>query len=140
MNIVYCYLVLDIVHRGHLLFMQNSKAIAGPNGRLIVGIVSDEAGFAEKGSRPILSFSERLELAKSIKYVDVGVGQKDYSPFNNVKTIKPSILIESDSHSDAQIESSKTVMDEIGGRVIIMPYFKGQSSTNIKQKITGANL
>lgn len=140
MNIVYSYFVLDIVHRGHLLFMQNSKAIAGPHGRLIVGIVSDEAVFAEKGSCPILSFSERLELAQSIKYVDVVVEQEDYLPFNNVKTIKPSILIESNSHSDAQIKNSQTVMDEIGGRVIIMPYFKGQSSTNIKQKITGANL
>ena len=46
MNIVYSYYVLDIVHRGHLLMMKNSKAIAGPDGRLIVGIVSDEAVIA----------------------------------------------------------------------------------------------
>ena len=43
MNIVYAYFVLDIVHRGHLMMLKNSKAIAGPEGRLIVGIVSDEA-------------------------------------------------------------------------------------------------
>ena len=34
MNIVYSYFVLDIVHRGHLLMLRNSKAIAGPDGRL----------------------------------------------------------------------------------------------------------
>ena len=139
MNIVYSYYVLDIVHRGHLLLMRNSKSIAGPDGRLIVGIVSDDAVFAEKGRLPILSFSERFEIAQSIKYVDVVVEQEDYSPFNNVKKIKPSILIESDSHSDALIKNSQAVMNEIGGRVITMPYFKGQSSTSIKQKITGAN-
>ena len=43
MNIVYSYLVLDIVHRGHLLFLKNVKAIAAPEGRSIVGIVSDKA-------------------------------------------------------------------------------------------------
>ena len=80
MNIVYSYFVLDIVHRGHLLFLKNSKAVAGPEGRLIVGIVSDEAVLAKKGKAPILSFSERLELANSIKYVDLVVCQKNYTP------------------------------------------------------------
>ena len=60
MNIVYSYFVLDIVHRGHLLMLKNSKAIAGPDGRLIIGIVSDEAVLAKKGKAPILDFSERL--------------------------------------------------------------------------------
>ena len=49
MIIVYSYFVLDIVHRGHLLMMKNSKAIAGQDGRLIVGIVSDEAVLEKKG-------------------------------------------------------------------------------------------
>ena len=63
MNIVYSYFVLDIVHRGHLLMMKNSISIAGSDGRLIVGIVSDEAVKLQKGKYPVLSFSERVELA-----------------------------------------------------------------------------
>ena len=51
MNLVYSYYVLDIVHRGHLLMMKNSKALAGVDGRLIVGIVSDEAVIAQKAAR-----------------------------------------------------------------------------------------
>ena len=75
MEIVYSYYVLDIVHRGHLLMMKNAKQIAGPNGRLIVGIVADEAVIKQKGRAPILSFSERLELAQSIRFVDVEIGR-----------------------------------------------------------------
>ena len=56
MNIVYSYFVLDIVHRGHLMMLKNSKAIAGPDGRLNVGIVSDEAVIAKKGRRLFLTF------------------------------------------------------------------------------------
>ena len=85
---VYSYYVLDLVHRGHLLMMKNSKAIAGPDGRLIVGIVSDEAVLKKKGNAPILSFSERLELASAIKYADVVVGQQNYTPYENIEMLK----------------------------------------------------
>jgi cytidyltransferase-like protein len=136
MNIVYSYFVLDIVHRGHLLFLKNSKAVAGPEGRLIVGIVSDEAVLAKKGKAPILSFSERLELANSIKYVDLVVCQKNYTPYDNVKSISPNILMESDSHDEVQITKGRELMKELGGRVIVMPYFHGQSSTLLKSKIS----
>jgi len=115
--------------------LKNSKAIAGPDGRLIVGIVSDEAVLAKKGKTPILNFSERLELANSIQYVDLVVGQKNYTPYENVKNIAPNILMESESHDDAQIEEGRKLMDELGGRVIVLPYFQGQSSTLIKTKI-----
>ena len=136
MNIVYAYFVLDIVHRGHLMMLKNSKAIAGPEGRLIVGIVSDEAVLEKKGKVPILDFSERLELANSIQYVDLVVGQKNYTPYENVKNIAPNILMESESHDEVQINKGRELMKELGGRVIVMPYFHNQSSTLIKSKIS----
>ena len=136
MNIVYAYFVLDIVHRGHLIMLKNSKAIAGPEGRLIVGIVSDEAVLEKKGKVPVLDFSERLELANSIQYVDLVVGQKNYTPYENVKNIAPNILMESESHDEVQINKGRELMKELGGRVIVMPYFHNQSSTLIKSKIS----
>ena len=136
MNIVYAYFVLDIVHRGHLMMLKNSKAIAGPEGRLIVGIVSDEAVLEKKGKVPVLDFSERLELANSIQYVDLVVGQKNYTPYENVKNIAPNILMESESHDEVQINKGRELMKELGGRVIVMPYFQNQSSTLIKSKIS----
>ena len=134
MQIVYSYFALDIIHRGHLLMMKNAKAIAGSDGKLIVGIVSDEALIAVKGRPPIITFSERLELAQAISYIDLVVAQEEYSPLVNVKLIKPTVLMESESHDEAQINEGRELMESLGGRVIIMPYFKGQSSTLIKQK------
>jgi glycerol-3-phosphate cytidylyltransferase len=118
------------------MMLKNSKAIAGPEGRLIVGIVSDEAVLAKKGKAPILDFSERLELANSIQYVDLVVGQKNYTPYENVKNIAPNILMESESHDEAQINEGRRLMKELGGRVMVMPYFQDQSSTLIKSKIS----
>ena len=134
MKIVYSYYVLDIVHKGHLLMMKNAKAIAGEDGKLIIGILTDEA-VMEKKSKPILPFEERIELASAIKYVDVAVAQETYSPLPNIMKIKPDILMESTSHSEEEIEKEREYMKSINGKVIVIPYYPNQSSTNIKHEI-----
>jgi len=134
MKLVYSYYVLDIVHKGHLLMMKNAKAMAGKDGKLIVGILTDEA-VMEKKERPILSFEERIELASAIKYVDVAVAQETYSPLPNVMRIKPDILMESTSHDEEAIEKAREYMDSINGKVVVLPYFPSQSSRDIKNSI-----
>lgn len=138
MRLVYSYYVLDLVHKGHLKMMENAKAIAGKDGKLIVGILTDEA-VMEKKPRPILSFDERFDLANALKYVDLVVAQDTYSPLPNVKKIKPDILMESSSHTDEAIEEARKVMEEFGGKVIVIPYYPSQSSTNIKNNIINGN-
>ena len=135
MNIIYSYFVLDIIHNGHLMFLKNAKAVAGRDGRLIVGIVSDESVLEKKGKLPIFDFSERLELANAVKYVDLVVPQQSYSPSENVKNIRPNILMESESHDNRQIDDSRKLMKKLGGKVIVLPYSKNQSSSLIKAKI-----
>ena len=136
MIIVYSYYVLDIVHTGHLLQMKNSKAIAGNDGKSIVGILTDEA-IMEKKPKPVLSFPERMELAAAIKYVDVVVAQETYSPLPNLMKIRPDILMESASHNEADIEKARKYMKSIKGKVIVLPYYPTQSSTNIKNSVKG---
>lgn len=134
-KIVYSYYVLDIVHRGHLLFMKNAKAIAGAKGKLIVGILTDQCVIEKKGKRPVISFEERFELAQAIKYADLVVTQETYSPLPNVMKIKPDVLMESSSHDPKDIEECRQYMESINGKVIVVPYYSDQCSTKIKNKI-----
>jgi cytidyltransferase-like protein len=135
MKIVYSYFVLDIVHKGHLMMMRNAKAIAGEDGKLIVGILTDEA-VMEKKTKPLLSFEDRMAIADAIKYVDLVVAQETYSPLQNVMRMRPDVLIESSSHDEKDIEKARKVMKEINGSVIVFPYFPGQSSTKIKKELS----
>jgi bifunctional ADP-heptose synthase (sugar kinase/adenylyltransferase) len=135
-RIVYSYYVLDIVHRGHLLQMQNAKATAGKDGISVVGILTDKA-VMEKKKKPILSFDERMLLAQSIKFNDFVVAQETYSPLPNVRNIRPDILMESSSHKEKDIKESREVMAKLGGKVIVTPYYPMLSSTEIKKKIKG---
>ncbi len=135
MKIVYSYYVLDIIHKGHLLMMKNSKAMAGKDGKLIVGILTEAAVLEKKATPPVLSLDERIDIAQSIKYVDIAVPQETYSPIPNVKKIKPDILMESASHSEEDIAKAKKVAESYGGRLVVMPYYPLQCSSNIKKKI-----
>lgn len=125
MKIGYCYVVGDILHRGHLLHFKNCKSMVDT---LICGVLSEKA-VLEKKTSPIISFDERLELIGSIKYVNLAVCQNEYSPLNNCKAIRPDVLFESTSHAEMP---ANNFMKSICGKVIVMPYYSGQSSTKIK--------
>ena len=133
-NIVYSYYCLDILHIGHIIDLKKSKEVAGENGTLIIGILTDEA-IMEKKPKPIFSFNERFEIASSIKYVDEIVPQKTYSPLDNLILFKPNILMESTSQSQESIDKLTNYMKSVGGRVVMNPYYKEQSSSKIKNLI-----
>ncbi|MBS3085524.1 adenylyltransferase/cytidyltransferase family protein [Candidatus Pacearchaeota archaeon] len=130
-KIVYAYVVADLLHMGHVLFLENAKTFAGSDGKLIVGVLTDEATM-EKKPKPTLPLSERMKLVQSLKCVDITVAQDTYSPLKNVMAIKPDILIESSSHSEMP---ANEYMISQGKKVVALPYYSAQSSSNIKESI-----
>lgn len=130
-KIVYAYVVADLLHVGHVLALENAKALGD---KLIVGVLTDEA-VMEKKSKPTISFSERMRLVKSLKCVDIVVPQETYSPIQNIKDIKPNILMESSSHTEEDLDETYNVCDKLNIKVIKMPYYPLQSSTKIKEVI-----
>ena len=130
-KIIYLYVCGDILHIGHIKYLEKSKKYGD---FLIVGILTKSA-ILEQKPKPILSYKERTKIISSIKYVDLVVPQKTYSPLINIKKIKPDILIESTSHSKKNIEESKNIMEKWGGKVYTLPYYPKQNSLKIKKKI-----
>ena len=129
MIIVYAYVCGDILHTGHLLQLQNGKALGD---RLIVGVLTDEA-VMEKKIKPIIPFTERMRMVQALECVDCVIPQADYSPLKNVKMLQPDILMESESHIGN--EYLDDLKKEFDGRIIFTPYCPGLSSTSIKTKI-----
>jgi len=127
MIVVYTYVCGDILHEGHVLYLENAKALGD---KLIVGVLTDEA-VMEKKPKPVLSFPERLRLVGALKCVDCAVAQDTYSPTSNLDAIRPDIVVESISH-----DGDYDAWAEMGGiRVVRLPYYPGQSSTKIKESL-----
>lgn len=131
LTIVYAYVAGDILHYGHLRHLQNAKALGD---KLVVGVLTDEA-IMEKKPRPVFSFAERMSLVAALGCVDLVTPQATYAPHDNVKSIGADILVESTSHSEKLLAYGKSLMKSLGGRMVVLPYYQGQSSTKIKERI-----
>ena len=129
--ITYVYVVADILHKGHLMYLENASGVGDS---LIVGVLTNEA-VMEKKSEPTLSFENRCDIIRSLQTVDAVVPQEAYSPVNNIITIKPDIVFESNSHDLSHIQSTINAAESVGARVIVMPYSPIQSSSGIKEAI-----
>jgi len=128
MIVVYCYVCGDILHKGHIEHLKNAKALGD---KLIVGVLTD-AAIMEKKPRPAMNFDERFDLVRSLKWVDVAVAQHTYSPLDNVRALKPDILVEATDHKK---QPANEYMESIRGRVLAMPYYPNHSSTKVKKKV-----
>lgn len=126
--VVYAYVVGDVLHKGHIEHLKNCKALGD---KLIVGVLTD-AAVIEKKPKPVMSFDERFDLVRSLRWVDVVVPQNTYSPLDNVMALKPDILAEATDHEE---QPANEFMESIGGRVFAMPYYPNHSSTQIKDEI-----
>ena len=136
MKIVYSYYTIDILHIGHIRHMGFCKSLVGKDGVSIVGIVSDDAIKNKKGKQPIVGELERMEIAYNLKHNDYAVFQEDYSPIENIRKIRPDIVVESTDHNPEDVENvRKVIEDELNGRLVISPYYPNKSSSEIKKKI-----
>lgn len=65
--------VYDLFHIGHLNLLKNAKGMCD---KLVVGVTVDEL-VAYKGKKALIPFEDRIEIVRSIKYVDAAVPQYD---------------------------------------------------------------
>ncbi len=131
MKIGYAYVCADLIHVGHLNHLEACSKLCD---KLIVGVLTDKS-VTEKKVKPTIPFEERLRMVQGLECVDIAVSQETYSPIKNASHVAD-ILFESTSHTDVAIQEAKRVMGGLGKRVIIMPYYGGQSSSKIKKHIS----
>lgn len=136
--IVYTYMVMDILHRGHLAQLENARGMAGADGKVVLGILTD-AAVTERKPEPLFSFNDRFARARQLRIPDLVVCQADYSPLANVEGMRPDVLMECMDHTEEDIVKARALLAQWGGRVVVTPYYLGISSTEIKNRIRGDN-
>jgi D-beta-D-heptose 7-phosphate kinase/D-beta-D-heptose 1-phosphate adenosyltransferase len=124
--------VFDLLHRGHVRYLQAARA---EGDALIVGINSDRSVRAIKGpTRPITPERERAEVIAALAVVDAAVIFDEDTPDAIVRTIQPDVLVKGADWPADQIVGRDTV-EARGGRVVRVPIEEGHSSTRIIEAI-----
>ncbi|MFC0994991.1 adenylyltransferase/cytidyltransferase family protein [Pasteurella multocida] len=128
MIIGYAAGVFDLFHIGHLNLLKNAKSMCD---KLVVGVTTDDL-VLYKGKRAMIPFSDRLEIVRSIKYVDAVVPQKDMDKCTMCQEIGASLLFVGDDWYDTdKWKGYEQQLSLHGVKVIYFPYTEGVSSTKI---------
>ena len=84
--------VYDLFHIGHLNLLKNAKGLCD---KLIVGVTVDDL-VEYKGKRAMIPFEDRIEIVRSIKYVDAAVPQYNMDKLTMCKKLGASVLFVGD--------------------------------------------
>ncbi|MGN0902024.1 MAG: bifunctional D-glycero-beta-D-manno-heptose-7-phosphate kinase/D-glycero-beta-D-manno-heptose 1-phosphate adenylyltransferase HldE [Succinivibrio sp.] len=122
----------DILHKGHITYLKQARALGN---KLIVAVNSDDSVSRLKGpTRPIVSENERMAVLSALGCVDFVVKFTEDTPQRLIAKILPDILVKGGDYKVEQIAGHKEVLDN-GGKVTIIPFVDGCSTTNIVKKI-----
>ena len=123
----------DILHRGHVHFLRQAKATGD---LLIVALNSDRSVRQIKGAkRPVLSETDRVELIGAMEMVDYEIVFDDPDPYRLIEAIKPDVLAKGGDWGLENIIGADVVR-QAGGRVAVIPYLNGFSTSEIIERIT----
>ena len=132
MTIGYTCGVYDLFHIGHLNLLKNAKGMCD---KLVVGVTVDDL-VEYKGKRAIIPFEDRIEIVRSIKYVDAAVPQYDMDKLTACKKLGATMLFVGDDwYGTEKWQNYEKEFAKEGIKIIYYPYTKGVSSTMITQAL-----
>ena len=91
---------------------------------------------AYKGKRSLIPFEDRIEIVRSIKYVDAAVPQYDMDKLTACKKLGAKVLFVGDDwYATDKWKAYEKEFEQAGIRIVYFPYTQGTSSTQIRKAL-----
>lgn len=131
-KIVFTNGCFDIVHLGHIDYLEKSRALGD---KLVLGLNTDASVSRLKGpSRPVVNEYARARLMAALSFVDTVILFDEPTPLELIQTICPDILVKGDDYTPQNIVGADFVVGR-GGEVKTIALVKGYSTTSLIEKI-----
>ncbi len=132
--------VFDILHLGHLRFLQESKKRGGPGARLVVVIARDRTVQNRKGQKPVMPEDQRREIVAALKPVNKAIlGHKELDFLGILRDVDPDIVTVGYDQNDIKAAVNKIIRDqELPVRVVQIRKLGPRalaSSTGLKKRV-----
>lgn len=125
--------VFDLFHIGHLNILKKAKEQCD---FLIVGVSTDELVKEYKNKIPIIPFQERIEIVKSIRFVDKVVPQLSMDKYVAWEKEHFNVIFHGDDWKNSDMYNEiENKLRAVGVDFVYFPYTKGTSSTILKEAI-----
>ncbi|MEI7942613.1 MAG: bifunctional D-glycero-beta-D-manno-heptose-7-phosphate kinase/D-glycero-beta-D-manno-heptose 1-phosphate adenylyltransferase HldE [Candidatus Riflemargulisbacteria bacterium] len=127
-KIVFTNGCFDILHKGHLSYLREASKLGDI---FILGLNSDGSVKRLKGNdRPINNEEDRAEVLSFLDFIDYITIFDEETPYELIKSIKPDVLVKGGDY-----KAENVVGREFSGKVEILPFVDGYSTTNIINKM-----
>ncbi|MCA9875159.1 MAG: D-glycero-beta-D-manno-heptose 1-phosphate adenylyltransferase [Anaerolineales bacterium] len=131
-RIVFTNGCFDILHRGHITYLNQAKALGDV---LIVGVNGDESVRRLKGDhRPINTLADRVQVLDALSCIDHIVPFHEDTPARLIEAIRPHIFVKGGDYTRETLPEASLV-EALGGEVHILPYLEDISTTNLISRI-----
>jgi D-beta-D-heptose 7-phosphate kinase/D-beta-D-heptose 1-phosphate adenosyltransferase len=122
----------DLLHVGHVKYLQKARSFGD---LLVLGLNSDASVRRLKGeSRPLIGEAERAHILAALDCVDYVVIFDEDTPLRLIETLKPAVLVKGGDYTPEGVVG-KDVVEAGGGRLELVEFVDGRSTTNIIEKI-----
>jgi glycerol-3-phosphate cytidylyltransferase len=138
--IVYTGGSMDVLHAGHVELLAACSHLAGPDGKVVVSLNTDEFIAEYKGKPPVVPYEYRAAMLRAIRYVDrvvPNVGGADSRPA--IEQVRPHIIAVGSDWEDrdyhAQMGFTPRWLAERFIELVYVPRTTGLSSTLLKSRM-----
>jgi D-beta-D-heptose 7-phosphate kinase/D-beta-D-heptose 1-phosphate adenosyltransferase len=122
----------DLLHVGHVKYLQKAQTFGD---LLVLGLNSDASVRRLKGEkRPLIGEQERAHILAALDCIDYVVIFDEDTPLKVIETLKPAVLVKGADYTPAGVVG-KDLVESYGGRVELVEFVDGKSTTNIIGKI-----
>jgi glycerol-3-phosphate cytidylyltransferase len=123
----------DLFHVGHLNILKHAKSECD---FLIAGVVSDEMLQINKGITPVIPLAERLEIVRSIRFVDDAVAETVPDKLDMWRELRFDVFFKGDdwrgTEKGERLEREFAAVDV---EVVYFPYTITTSSTALREAL-----
>ena len=134
-RVVFTNGVFDILHVGHLRYLQQARALGDA---LLVGVNADASVRRLKGdSRPVNNENERAELLSALRCVNGVCVFAEDTPVELIRAVRPDVHAKGGDYESANILPETPVVRELGGDVVILPLVPNRSTSRIIMLLEG---
>jgi D-beta-D-heptose 7-phosphate kinase/D-beta-D-heptose 1-phosphate adenosyltransferase len=133
-RIVFTNGCFDVLHRGHVNYLRQARALGD---LLIVALNSDDSVARLKGpERPVNPLSDRAGVVGAIECVDIVTSFADDTPAALIRAVQPDVLVKGGDYRADDVVGADVVRQR-GGRVKILSFLDGRSTTRTLQRMAG---
>jgi len=130
--------VFDLLHYGHIRFLEEAKHLVGRNSKLVVIVARDKTVIRMKGRRPVIPEDQRRALVEALEVVDEALlGYEDLDLDSVIERIKPDVIAVGYDQDEIE-EITRGIVEEKGLKLRIIKVGRfGMKDLNSSSKIKG---